>query len=216
MVLLGPPGAGKGTQAAAIRQRWGVPHISTGEMLREAIAAGTALGSKVKEIVDSGSLVPDDVVGEVVAERLGRPDARGGFLLDGFPRTLPQAEILDRILAVRGERLDAVVRIAIDDEEVVRRLSSRRTCASCGAPSRAGDGPRGAREACEACGGSLRQRDDDREEVVRKRLGVYHSQTAPLADHYRALGLLQDVDGAGEVAAVTRRVFAVIEAVEEA
>ncbi len=207
VVLLGPPGAGKGTQAAAIRERFGVPHVSTGEMLREAIAAGTPLGKRVKAIVESGSLVPDEVVSEVVAERLGREDARKGFLLDGFPRTLRQAEALQNVMDARGESLDAVVRIRLDDEEVVGRLSGRRTCAACGAPCHVTYSPPRAAGVCDACGGALRQRDDDREEVIRKRLAVYHEQTAPLAEHYRALGLLRDVEGHGAVGDVTRRIF---------
>ncbi len=216
LVLLGPPGAGKGTQAAAVRERYGVPHVSTGEMLREAIAAGTALGTRVKEIVDSGSLVPDGIVGEVVADRLGRDDTGGGYLLDGFPRTLQQAEILNKVLEMRQESLDAVVRIRLDDDEVVRRLSGRRTCASCGAPCHLVFSRPRVAGICDACGGELRQRDDDHEDVIRKRLAVYREQTVPLAAHYRALGLLKDVDGQGPVREVTRRIFDALDAAEDA
>jgi adenylate kinase len=179
-------------------------------MLREAVAAGSALGTKVRGIMASGALVPDEVVGEVVAERLARPDARKGFLLDGFPRTVRQAEILDVVLTARKERLDAVVKINLSDDDVVRRLSGRRTCASCGAlfhvefspPKRAG--------VCDACGGALAQREDDREDVIRRRLAVYAEQTAPVAAWYARKGLLRDVDGSGGAEEVSRRILAAL------
>jgi adenylate kinase len=212
LVLFGPPGAGKGTQAAAIKAKYGILHISTGEMLREAIAQGSPVGVKTKAIVDSGSLVPDEVVGELVAERLSRPDARKGFLLDGYPRTLRQAEILEVVLKARKEALDAVVKVNLSDDEVVKRLSGRRTCTSCktnyhvvfSAPKRAG--------VCDACGGALAQREDDREDVIRKRLVVYGQQTAPLAAWYAKKGLLREVDGSGPIDEVEKRMFKVLEA----
>jgi len=207
LILLGPPGAGKGTQAAAIRDRFGIPHVSTGDMLREAVAAGTALGEKVKGIMAAGRLVPDETVGEVVAERLARPDARKGFLLDGFPRTLRQAEILDTVLKTRSEGLDAVLEIALNDEDVVKRLSGRRTCAACGAPCHVAYAPPKVAGVCDACGGELRQRDDDTEGVIRNRLSVYHQQTSPLTAHYGARGLLRKVDGSGPVDEVKGRIF---------
>ena len=212
MILLGPPGSGKGTQAAAVKERYGIPHISTGDMLREAIAAGTPLGMKVKDIMASGALVPDEIVGEVVAERLSRPDARKGFLLDGFPRTIRQAEILGTALSARREALDAVVKVNLSDEEVVRRLSGRRTCSACGAPCHAVFSPPRAAGVCDSCGGALKQRDDDKEDVIRNRLSVYHRQTAPLAEWYSKRGLLREVDGEGLVEEVQRRVFAALEA----
>lgn len=207
LVLLGPPGAGKGTQAAVIREKYGIPHISTGEILREAIEAGTELGSRVKSIVESGSLVPDELVGEVVAERLSREDATRGFLLDGFPRTLRQAEILETVLSTRKQALTAVIKIDLEDEAVVRRLSGRRSCASCGALYHVESARPRADGVCDACGGQLRQREDDTEEVIRKRLKVYHRQTAPLAGHYRSSGHLRTVDGDGTRDEVTARVL---------
>jgi adenylate kinase len=213
VILLGPPGAGKGTQAAAIREKYGVPHISTGDMLREAVAAGTLLGARVKEIMASGALVPDEVVGEVVAERLARPDARKGFLLDGFPRTIRQAGILETVLSARKERLDAVVKVNVSEDDVVRRLSGRRTCASCGSPFHVSFSAPRVEGICDACNGRLLQREDDREDVIRKRLAVYVEQTAPVAAWYAKKGLLREVDGSGPVEVVQGRVF---EAIEEA
>jgi adenylate kinase len=207
LVLFGPPGAGKGTQAAAVKEKFGIPHISTGEMLRESIAAGTPVGVKAKALVDSGSLVPDEVVGELVAERLARRDARRGFLLDGFPRTLRQATILEVVLKARTEPLDAVVKINLSDDEVVRRLSGRRTCPSCGASYHVAFSPPKVDGLCDACGGALSHRDDDREDVIRKRLTIYASQTAPLASHYGKLGLLKEVDGSGRIEEVRSRIF---------
>ena len=195
-----------------MKERYGIPHISTGDMLREAVAAGTPLGMKVKDIMASGGLVPDEIVGEVVAERLSRPDARKGFLLDGFPRTIHQAEILGAALSARREALDAVVKVNLSDEEVVRRLSGRRTCSACGAPCHAVFSPPRAAGVCDSCGGALKQRDDDKEDVIRNRLSVYHRQTAPLAEWYSKRGLLREVDGGGLVEEVQRRVFAALEA----
>lgn len=210
LILLGPPGAGKGTQAAAIREKYGVPHISTGDMLREAVAAGTALGVRVKGIMASGVLVPDEVVGEVVAERLAKADARKGFLLDGFPRTIRQAEILETVLSARKERLDAVVKVNVSEDDVVKRLSGRRTCKSCGAPFHVAFSAPKVEGVCDACNGKLLQREDDREDVIRKRLAVYVEQTAPLAAWYAKKGLLREVDGSGPVEDVQKRVFEAI------
>lgn len=210
-MLLGPPGAGKGTQAAAIRERYGIPHVSTGEMLREAIATGSALGVKVKNIVEAGSLVPDELVGEVVAERLKRDDARKGFLLDGFPRTIRQAGILDSVLKARNEELTAVIKIDLEDEVVVRRLSGRRGCVSCGALFHVEFSRPRKEGICDSCGGELQQREDDREEVIRRRLTVYHEQTAPLTDHYRSSGHLREVDGNGPREEVTERIWKAVD-----
>jgi adenylate kinase len=211
LILLGPPGAGKGTQAAAIRERYGVPHISTGDILREAIAAGTPLGRIVRSIVESGSLVPDEVIGEVVADRLSRDDARKGFLLDGFPRTLRQAEILDAMLKARREQLTAVISLELSDDEVVKRLSGRRTCTSCGALHHVDYSPSRAEGICDACGGKSERREDDKEDSVRTRIREYHVKTAPLSGLYSDLGLLRVVDGAGSVDEVTRRVAVAVE-----
>lgn len=180
IVLLGPPGAGKGTQARRIAERYSIPHISTGDMMRAAIEAGTPVGLEARRFVESGRLVPDDVMVAIVRERLDRPDTSGGFLLDGFPRTVPQAEALDRLLAERGCRLDAVVALEVPEEELVRRLRGR---------------------------AEQEGRTDDDEVVIARRLEVYREQTRPLLDYYERLGLLRIVDGVGEVEEVTRRVF---------
>ena len=211
LILLGPPGAGKGTQATAICDRFGVPHISTGDILRDAIGAETPVGVRAKEIVASGRLVPDEMAGELVAERLSREDARKGFLLDGFPRTIRQAQILETILKARREPLRAVVKLALPDEDVVRRLSGRRTCVRCGMPHHVESATPGAVGACVSCGGELRQREDDQEDVIRNRLRVYHEQTAPLAAWYAERGLLEEIDGRGTMDEVRRRLESALE-----
>jgi len=205
LVLLGPPGAGKGTQAAAVRDMFNVPHVSTGEMLRSAIAAGTVLGEKAKAIVDAGNLVPDDVMAEIVKERLSAPDAAAGFLLDGYPRTLEQATTLESILQALGQKLDHVVYLALDDAEIVRRLSGRRTCTVCGAPCHATAAPPRVAGICDSCGGALVQREDDREAIVERRLRIYHERTAPLVGFYRQQGLLREIDARGTVHEVQAR-----------
>jgi adenylate kinase len=202
VIFLGPPGAGKGTQARTLAQEWGVPQIATGEMLREAVAAGTALGHEAKRIMDSGALVPDDVIVGLIAERLRRPDARGGFILDGFPRTIGQAEALDRLLKDLGHTLDAVVYFDVPEPELLRRLTGRRLCRQCQTAFHQVSAPPRREGVCDRCGGELYQRDDDREATVRTRLAVYARQTAPLLDHYRDRGLLTTIEGAGAVGTV--------------
>ena len=206
LVLLGPPGAGKGTQAAAVKDRLGVPHISTGDMLRGAIAAGTPLGRKAKLIVDGGNLVSDDVITELVRERLGAPDAKRGFLLDGYPRNLGQAKSLEIIMEGMGGRLDLVLCLTLNDAEVVARLSGRRTCASCGAPFHVATAPPGESGVCDSCRGTLCQRADDREEVIIRRLAVYKAQTAPLIAYYKDKGSLAEIDATGGVLEVRERI----------
>jgi len=190
-ILLGAPGAGKGTQAEDIKKYYGCAHISTGDMLRANLNAGTELGVKAKAFMDSGALVPDDVIIGMIEERLGASDCEKGFLLDGFPRTVPQAEALDKLLDKMGCPLEAVLLFDVDDEVVVNRLTNRRTCNKCGKItsllSHQG-------ENC-VCGGTLQQRDDDKEEVIRKRLAVYHTQTAPLIDWYEKKKILSRFDG---------------------
>jgi adenylate kinase len=208
LVLLGAPGVGKGTQAVETRVRYGLPHIATGDMLRAAMADGSPLGQKVRAIVERGDLVPDPVIDEIMEERLARPDARGGFLLDGFPRTLVQAEYLDALLSRRGQKLDRVINIEVPEPEIVDRLSGRRVCGSCGAtyhvrfsrPRRDG--------LCDACGGALRQRADDATEAVAERLQIYHARTVPLIELYRRAGLLLTIDGHGTPAEVSARIDA--------
>jgi adenylate kinase len=208
IVMLGPPGAGKGTQAARLATHYGIPAISTGDMLREAVQAGTELGNRVKAVMDRGELVGDDLMIEIVAERLGRADTANGFVLDGFPRTLPQAGALDGMVDGRGL---SVIDIAVPAEELVRRLSSRRICRDCAAIADPRSIERGAR-ACAKCGGTLVQRSDDREKVVRERLAVYERNTKPLLEYYRARRSFRTINGLRPPDAVFR---AIAEAVDE-
>jgi len=188
LVMLGPPGAGKGTQARQLRRKWNIPHISTGAMLREAVQAGTPLGRQVAVIMDGGGLISDDVITRVVVERLAHPDTKGGFLLDGYPRTIAQAESLDRMLSGRAPLV--IVDIVLSESEVVRRLASRMVCAECGANA-VGEGP-----VCHDCGGPLVPRADDREQVVLNRLKVYREQTEPLVAYYGGRPTYCRIDGA--------------------
>ena len=190
VVMLGPPGAGKGTQAARLAKIWQIPHISTGAMLREAIKNATPLGLEVKAILDSGALVNDELMTRIVQERLAQPDATPGFLLDGYPRTVPQARALDDMLGTRTAL--AVVEIALSDEEVLRRLAARMVCAECGKNSQ---DDRSDVQTCHDCGGKLVPRTDDREDVVRNRLEVYHRQTAPLVEYYEARPTFYRIEG---------------------
>ncbi len=202
LVFLGPPGAGKGTQARELAREWRVPQVSTGDMLREAAAAGTALGREAKRFMDTGALVPDEVVIGLVAERLDRPDAREGFILDGFPRTAAQAEALDGLLHRRALELDRVLYFQVSRDELIRRLTGRRTCRQCGTGYHATSAPPRVPGRCDRCGGELYQREDDAEATVSRRLDVYETQTAPLLDYYRARGALTPVPGEGSVAEI--------------
>ena len=203
LLVLGPPGAGKGTQAGLLSKKYGAVHISTGDILREAVANATEVGKTAKSYMDRGELVPDQVVIEIAGEKLAEV-GQGGFILDGFPRTVAQAEALDGALSGLGLPLDAVVSLRVPEEELVRRLSGRRVCVGCGQPFHVDTMPAGA-EVCEACGGRIVQRSDDRPDAVRNRLRVYEKQTAPLINYYRERGLLVEVDGAGPVEQVFRR-----------
>jgi adenylate kinase len=205
LVLVGPPGAGKGTQAEFIAAHLAVPKISTGDIFRANVAQGTPLGVEAKRYMDAGQLVPDEVTINMVRERLAEPDSADGFLLDGFPRTTPQAVALDKLLADLGNALEIVLELVVDDDEVIRRLSGRRTCRGCGkiwhvefdAPSR--------EDVCDRCGGDLFQRDDDKAETIAERLKVYARDTAPLVDYYGAQGKLVGIDATGPVEDVTVR-----------
>ena len=212
IMLLGPPGAGKGTQAVRVASALGVPHISTGDILRENVRAGTDLGREAKRFMDAGDLVPDEVIIGMVGERLAEPDAAAGFVLDGFPRTVPQARALEALLVERDAPLGVVLRLAVDPAEVVERLSGRRTCAGCGAITHTRLQPSRDPDRCDACGGELLQRDDDREDVVLNRLEVYRAQTEPLETFYWERGLLRDVDAIGDIDEVHARVMAIVSA----
>jgi adenylate kinase len=210
VVLVGPPGVGKGTQASRLRTLLGVPHVSTGDILRAAMAEGSALGKKVREFVESGRLVPDELMGDLIAERLARADASGGFVLDGFPRTLAQVKILEKVLDAAGMPLDKVLMFDAPEDVIVRRLSGRRTCPKCGAVYHLEGHPPRSAGVCDACGSALVQRPDDTEAVIRKRLSVYRSQTVPVAELYREKGLLALVEGAGDVEDVATRARAAL------
>jgi adenylate kinase len=208
LVLLGPPGAGKGTQAERIETRYNLAHLSTGEMLREAVAAGTEVGRRAKAIMAAGRLVPDDVINRLVAERIAQPDCATGFVLDGYPRTRAQAEALDAMLAERGSGLDGVIELEVDDEALVERISGRFACARCGAGYHDRFKPTAVAGVCDVCGSTeFVRRKDDNAETVRARLEAYHQQTAPLLPYYRERGLLMPVDGMAEIDQVTADVF---------
>jgi adenylate kinase len=203
LVLLGPPGAGKGTQAERLQEELKLPHVASGDLFRENLRNETELGLLAKTYMDKGELVPDDVTIAMVRDRLWRPDCDQGAILDGFPRTKPQAESLDTMLAEMGRRLAGVLYIAVPDEELVRRLSGRWICRQCQTPYHAMFSPPAREGVCDACSGALYQRDDDKPETVRARLRVYHQQTSPLIDYYRQACLLVEVDGAGDIETVS-------------
>jgi adenylate kinase len=199
LVLVGPPGAGKGTQAVFLAKHYSIPHISTGDIFRANLKAGTPLGQEAKGFMDRGELVPDSVTNAMVKDRLTHDDVANGFLLDGFPRNVVQAEVLRAILAEQKSPLDAVLELNIADSEIIERLSSRLTCRGCGAPAPA------TAQACAACGGELYQREDDKAEVIARRLEVYNEQTAPIISFYRSEGLLITISATGAVAEITER-----------
>jgi adenylate kinase len=203
---MGAPGAGKGTQAKLLAKRAGIPHISTGDILRQAAASGSELGREARRYMDGGQLVPDQVVVDIVEERLRAGDTERGFLLDGFPRTRPQAEALDRMLARNGQSLSAVIELDVPAEALVQRLSGRRTCQACGTMFHTAFTPSKTRDHCDRCGNRLVQREDDREDTIRRRLEVYARETAPVLDHYRAARIVHRVPGTGTVDEVFGRV----------
>ncbi len=211
LILLGPPGAGKGTQAKAISDKRGLAQLSTGDMLRAAVAAGTEVGRKAKAIMDRGELVPDQVVIEIIEQRIAEPDCKNGFILDGFPRTLAQAAALDQLLAARGKKLDAVIEMKVDDAVLIDRIAGRFTCAKCGEgyhdrfkrPAKEG--------VCDKCGGTqFTRRADDKAETVQTRLMAYYRETSPLIGYYFAKGKLATVDGMAPIADVTRQIDEVL------
>jgi adenylate kinase len=210
VIFLGPPGAGKGTQAKLLAQRYAVPHLSTGDMLREHVSRGTELGRRARPIMESGALVPDEIVLAMVEERIARPDCAAGFILDGFPRTLGQAERLDEILGRTPRARPLVVHFIVPSELLFRRLTGRKTCKVCGAIYNVYEHPPKVPGRCDLDGGVLVERPDDREEVVRERLAAYDRQTRPLVEYYRRQGVLQDLDGtapAGRVAELLQEIL---------
>ena len=203
IIMLGAPGAGKGTQAKQIAEKYSVPHISTGDIFRANIKNGTELGKKAKAYMDQGLLVPDELTCDLVVDRISQPDAVNGYVLDGFPRTIPQAEALTSALASRGEKIDFAIDVEVPDENIISRMSGRRACLSCGATYHVEFNPPAKAGICDVCGNRLVLRDDDKPETVQKRLDVYHAQTQPLIDYYKAAGVLRTVDGTQDI----RKVF---------
>jgi len=210
VIFLGAPGAGKGTQAKEVARVRQVPHLSTGDMFRDHVGRGTELGRKAKPIMESGALVPDEITLGMVEERIARPDCAPGCIFDGFPRTLPQAESLDRMLTQKGFGRTIVVHIAVDFGQLIRRLTGRRTCSVCGEIYNVHDRPPKVEGKCDKDGAALTQRKDDTEEVIRQRLEAYDKQTRPLIDYYRSRGALYDVNGSAGASAVTQEILGVL------
>jgi adenylate kinase len=211
LVLLGAPGAGKGTQAKKLIEKYGIPQISTGDILRKAVADGTPLGKEAKSYMDKGELVPDSVVIGLVKERLAQDDCKKGYILDGFPRNTAQAEALDKVLAEMNAPLDLALSVDVEKDELMKRLTGRRTCKNCQQMYNIYFNPPKKDGVCDRCGGELFQRDDDKEETIRKRLDVYEAQTAPLIDYYRKRGILKSVAGIGNIDEIFNNICAILE-----
>lgn len=211
IIMLGAPGAGKGTQADKICEKFAIPHISTGDIFRANIKNGTELGRKAKSFMDQGLLVPDELTCDLVADRIQAEDCKNGYVLDGFPRTIPQAEALDKALAAMGAKVDFAVNIDIPDENIIERMGGRRACLACGATYHIVNIPPKVEGVCDKCGAELVLRDDDKPETVKKRLDVYHEQTQPLIDFYAAKGVLHEVDGTKEMAEVTQAIVDILQ-----
>ena len=212
IVLLGAPGSGKGTQAKLLVDKYKIPQISTGDLLRAAVAAGTELGKKAKATMDAGGLVSDDIVLGIIQERLSKPDAKAGFILDGFPRNIPQAQALDAMLARLGQPLQLALLVDVDNEVLMKRLTGRRTCGQCGAIYNVYFSPPKTANKCDKCGGALTHRSDDNEDTVRNRLKVYEDQTSPLVAYYKAQGKLRTVRGVGSVNDIFKNITDIVEA----
>ena len=210
IIMLGAPGAGKGTQAKKIAAKYGIPHISTGDIFRANIKEGTELGKKAKTYMDQGLLVPDELVVDLVVDRLQQDDCKNGYVLDGFPRTIPQAESLDAALAKVGDKMEYAIDVNVPDENIVNRMGGRRACVGCGATYHIVYNPSKVEGICDACGEKLILRDDDKPETVQKRLGVYHEQTQPLIDYYTKAGILKEVDGTVDMEEVFQNIVQIL------
>jgi adenylate kinase len=212
LILLGPPGCGKGTQAKLLTEKYDIPQISTGDILREAVKQETPMGLEAKNYMNAGKLVPDEVVIGIIQDRLKQSDCEDGFILDGFPRTVVQAEALDTTLASMQKKIEHALSITVEDKELLGRLTGRRTCRSCGAMYHVMFNSPKKEGVCDACSGELYQRDDDKEETIRNRLSVYDQQTAPLIDYYQEKGLLRNIAGTGKIEEILGKIQAVLEA----
>ncbi len=210
IIMLGAPGAGKGTQAKKIAEKYGIPHISTGDIFRANIKAGTELGKKAKTYMDQGALVPDELVVDLVVDRVGQEDAKNGYVLDGFPRTIPQAEALDKALNAIGEKMDYAINVEVPDENIINRMSGRRACVDCGGTYHIKYNPTKVEGVCDACGGKLILRDDDKPETVQNRLEVYHKQTQPLIEYYSRQGIMKEVDGTVDMEDVFKAIVEIL------
>lgn len=211
IIMLGAPGAGKGTQAKRIAEKYNIPHISTGDIFRANIKNGTELGKKAKTYMDQGLLVPDELVCDLVVDRVAQEDAKNGYVLDGFPRTIPQAEALDAALEKINEKVDYAIDVDVPDENIINRMSGRRACVACGGTYHVVFNPTKVENVCDACGGELILRDDDQPETVKNRLQVYHEQTQPLIDYYTKKGILKSVDGTKNMSEVFDSIIAILE-----
>ena len=212
IIMLGAPGAGKGTQAKKIAEKYGIVHVSTGDIFRANLKGGTELGMKAKSYMDQGKLVPDDVTIAMLLDRIGEPDCANGYVLDGFPRTIPQAESLTEMLDKLGEKIDYVIDVDVPDEAIIDRMSGRRACVSCGATYHTVHNAPKTEGVCDACGGKLVLREDDKPETVKRRLSVYHEQTQPLIEYYQKAGILASVDGTQDLNKVFEDIVSVLEA----
>ncbi|MBO5341321.1 MAG: adenylate kinase [Lachnospiraceae bacterium] len=211
IIMLGAPGAGKGTQAKMIADKYTIPHISTGDIFRANIKNGTALGMEAKGYMDQGKLVPDELTVKILLDRVAQDDCKNGYVLDGFPRTIPQAEVLDKALTELNDKIDFAINVDVPDENIIRRMSGRRACLSCGSTYHIEHVPPKKEGICDRCGSELILRDDDKEETVKNRLTVYHEQTQPLIDFYTAKGVLKDVDGTQDMQVVFDNIIACLE-----
>lgn len=212
IIMLGAPGAGKGTQAKRIADKWQIPHVSTGDIFRANIKNGTELGMEAKKYMDKGALVPDELTVKILLDRVAQDDCKNGYVLDGFPRTIPQAEVLDKALTELGDSIDYAINVDVPDENIVNRMSGRRACVACGATYHVEFAPTKEEGICDRCGKELILREDDKPETVQKRLSVYHDQTQPLIDYYAGKNILKSVDGTKNMEEVFQDITAILEA----